>query len=782
MPAITARPTPFLIKMIRTQVGKESEVIKTLIEKDGSENLYFKVLGKYDVLEFSNLPVIADANKVITAKEILEITTFPCFYWKPKYQKLWSAIADSAAPTLVFLKVHELVNGLFGLSGLMSLMDQVSAGKVLDPKIGSLYPVSGLGHYEVFLWYPADDLESVFRLLRGLRNLTLGQVFSEVPDERANEGVFLDTTTLPLISYAKVIEGKEWEKLQGNVNSLIRVKCAPVNELHIAQEFFKSIPPEIQGTKARVILGEDDVAFSWIDPVPLKNLIPWLYECRNRFGDGLGLLDTTTNLLSTEPISSPPTKQTLKIEFPKIHLVEKLQELNELDGINRYLINELICVVSLINSSSARLFSDNMVKDVSFFLVEYLSKIIQDYSTFVQQGSFEEKTRIEGRLLFLTDQLHLALSQRFPGIETTESESGRPPLATYSVPRIIRAATGIVDSLMGMVIKSKPPKRLTDEINRQKALPLQERTIATGNFKKRWIGFLYFDLAEGYEWHQGQLISLPLSDLYAPHKWITLSHEISHGYYDRVSFPELESKLFQNLSDVIKNKQPQHLELYETRLDDLAWELFAQWFDYSHFYESDWEFYLWSIWTTWLEVPRVFQNKVEYWIRCVFIKICHSWQELSAKFRDIDISHLDDETNGKKRMELLSDQFADVAETLKKLFPTQYSRIEVAAEEDGKQVLEGVYLLYHFAHYFTSYYSNDDLKKSVNTRYKGIDGHVDAIMKGKAVVEKIPNPFLLLREVLRKLYLMGRAELSTSSIVALTYSLWNCASWGQNGK
>jgi hypothetical protein len=336
---------------------------------------------------------------------------------------------------------------------------------------------------------------------------------------------------------------------------------------------------------------------------------------------------------------------------------------------------------------------------------------------------------------------------------------------------------------MRTLITSTPPQRLSERIEQQRKLPPSKRTVSQTNFSVQWEGFLVFELAEGYALHDGELISMPLADIYSPLNWVTLSHEISHAYYDRVAFPDLEEKFFDRFSKRVREKRPYHLSLYETKLDDSVWELFAQWFDYRHFYDGDLEFYLWSIWRTWLQVPRVFQNKVEYWIRSVFIKVCHSWEQLDEKFRVIEKKYPDDlKRNKDERVKLLTEEYLYVSRLLAKHFPKEFSRFSLSTHDEIKAVQAGLYWYYHFAHPFTTYYVNHDIIHAINKSYPNLENHMKDTLNGRVVLEKVQNPFLLLRELLRTFFKKGgNKDLSTSSAVSLIYSLWNSALTDRKG-
>ena len=760
-------PSAYIVKMVRTQVGKEQDLLSRL-SKESRESIYFKILGKYDILEFSKLKFIHDANVVNTEPYILGMTTFPCFYWERNHRQFWNQILSSPAPCLVFLKLHEDILNKLGILGLGHVMRFLRESKELNTEGTTLYPLSGLGYYEIILWYPADNFETIFSALRKLRSVKVKKAFPGIDEKYAEKGLFIDTTTLPLISYAKVISPENWKILNGKVKPITQVRCSPISELQIGKSF---------GVKANDVLGSDDLAFYWEEPIFLKSFIPRLLEFRKKWENNCSLIETTTKLLSIEDLPEPSACELSSDKLDKTsYVTEKIRKLVEIGGINRYLINEIVYVVSILNANIAHRTALSLFADVIHSAIVTFSLLIDRYIDCLTQNLFEEKVDIEMDLLEFTANTRAALSQRFPKVEISDAEFGVPSTTTYLVSRVLRAASTVVEFLFGAFTKTDLPNRFVEEIKRQEGLPDEGKNMYPGDYTESWNGFLFFDLTEGYQLHYGEVVSLPLSHIFDPLSWTTLSHEVAHAYYQRISLFRLEDEIIRKVTASITKDRDIPPFMFETNL--FAWELFAQWFDYRHFYSGDLDFYLWSIWRTWMNVPRVLENKIEYWVRSVFVRVCSSWDMIREEVGEIEVRFLGNKPRIVAEIkEIFRREYKILTKLLLEFFPNDFEKIKLFSTDDETVMLNILLHFYHFAHYFESFYVNDALLKIMTKKYKLTPKHVNNILEGKIILEHIPNPFVLLRELSRYFYIKKKDPvLSTSSVITLIYSFWNTSS------
>lgn len=747
--------------MMNVQAGQEYALLDRLLIKNPNA-LYSKILGKYDILEFSQLDSIHEVNKVNTDPFILGTTNFPCFFWQDNHVHFWDKLSASPIASLISLKLNDTVKYLTGLRGLTRVL-----GYLNEKYKGYLFSLSGLGHYEIILWHLSDNFENIFSLLREIRHLTVEHVFSRTNKKYKNHGVFLDTTTIPTISFANVILKKNWHLLKGDVRPVTRAQCLPFYELEIAAGLL---------TKARDILGEDDLMFMWDKPVKLKKFIPQLLKYRSDWKDNMSLRDTNTCLLSLKYLPKPNGGNFKYEPDQPDYYTEKLEEVAQMQGVNQYLINELQCIVSLINSFIARRSSSRTFSDV-LASIDFLNLLLDEYVVCLQSHTILDKAEMEAKLLLFTESMRIALSQRFPGIEISGTEITGPPLTTYSVSRVIRAASIIIEYIFSVITKTNPPQKYIDKVAEEEHdnIPEDKRNFYIEDFREPWKGFLYLDFTEGYQEYEGEIFSMPLVDIFRPLNWITLSHEICHMYYERIYFQNLEMNFLKTLESELREADSLSLKLYEENLNNMVWELFSNWFDYKHFYAEDLEFYIWNIWRTWFGVPRVFQFTKEYLTRTIFIMLCKKWNDINTEITRINEQYEgDDEKKKTETTRIFEIQLNELSEFLQKHFPAEFKSILPGINEDTRQKICGLlFYYYHLIHVFEASYVNHDLQEALNKNYKRLDDHVIAILNGEVIPENISNPFILIREILKKIYNKEfNKDLPTESVIALIYSLW----------
>lgn len=415
----------YIVKMILAQVGTEQGLHKNLAKKDHN-TLSFKVLGDYDILVFSKLSKIHDASEVCTEPHILGIKTFPCFYWESNDQQFWNDILSSPAPSILFLKINEIILDQLGVDGLFKILNFLGR----DIKIGRskhrVYPLSGLGYYEIILWYPADNFVTIFSLLRKLRHWRISTIFPDFDKNYKDEGLFTDTNTLPLISYDKVISTKKWNLLKGNIKPITKIKCAPINEIYVANSFGV-------GADVKDILGNDDLVFIWNKPIPLWKFVEHLVNFRKKWEEHPILRDTSTELLSFRDIPTSFKEVPLERAEEQGYISENLHELASISGINHYVINEITHIVSMMNIHRSHCISPSIFSDVIHSAMTSLNLFLEEYIRCLKHEQLEDKIEVEMEILEFTTCTRMALSQRFPGVEISESDFSFLSATTYLV-------------------------------------------------------------------------------------------------------------------------------------------------------------------------------------------------------------------------------------------------------------------------------------------------------------------------------------------------------------
>jgi len=77
------------ISLIKAKVGQDKAVRDAIEKLKGPNNaLYFKILGRYDLVEFLEFPSFEECQVYKTHEHLIETASFPCFCWdNPKISK-----------------------------------------------------------------------------------------------------------------------------------------------------------------------------------------------------------------------------------------------------------------------------------------------------------------------------------------------------------------------------------------------------------------------------------------------------------------------------------------------------------------------------------------------------------------------------------------------------------------------------------------------------------------------------------------------------------------------
>ncbi len=750
----------YLINLVRSTVGFEQDLVQQLT-LDHPEAFHFKVFGKYDVLEIMKLEDLHEAIRANSDPRVLEMISFPSFCKEPGAKDFWNAVSGSISPCLSLLKLQESVFRHWGLQGIYKICDYLNAST------GNPHALLGMGYYEILHWLPSNNFEEIFALLKTLRGVSIADVFPSFAKAHRQKGLFVDTTTVPLVSYQHVILQNQWSRLQGNVTPFVKVKCAPGHDQYVAKRWPKA---------CHDLLGADDLLYVWSKPKKLGVFISELMDFRKTGATTYSVFDTTTRLFSENPLKArkgdddrPPV-----VEKPTVVLFEQLRDLAADEKVNPFIISEIINIVSLLNSHM----TDRLVKlsysDIAFCRLQ-LNGLLKEYRRRIAQDNLPEAARIEDRLLQFVDCLYMYMAQQFPAIELTDfSGTTSHQRFSFSISRLIKAISVIPEQLFLTIKRSKPP----DKLNKKAGARSPDRSLAQSlkDYGLSWKGFLFLDMAEGYQLlTQGEIIVVPYKDIFLPLDWITLSHEISHAYYTRIFFRRLE-KDFVNLWPSWAEARMEHYQTqYASSLDESHSELFAHWFDYSHFFSSDFDLYLWSIWGTWLKIPLIYEQKKHYWLRSLFVRTCHSWSNVGKQIAAILRAKYDAARELLELTKVFQEEYNYVAAFLKGRFSDQFASISLKRKEK-EEILEQMTFFYPLCKLFWVDYVNKDIIDAVNQSYPALQKNIDSILAGKIVKNRIHNPFLVLRELNRSFYDNEKdAVLDHSAVVALVYSFWEAS-------
>ena len=367
-------------------VGWEKGLIDDLRKKNPQAE-YFKVLGNFDILEISRLESLHDAIRVHSDFRILNINSFPCFCPKPLTRKFQKALAKGVSPSLILLKLQDRVFWNRGLRGLFQVAERLCK----LTKSVKVYPVMGMGYYEIMLWLDSHDFESVFEYNEIIRNLKISSVLPKFASAYKDKSLLVDSITLPCISYKNVINSNNWEVLKGNISPIVKLKCAPGHEKSIAKQIT---------TACHRMLGNDDLLCRWETPLPLKDFIPLILNFRTSAHEHT-IADTITRLFNFSEI---PSSSDEPVDYPEIDppmqgIFERIEEMGQKTGINKFIIAEVVNIVSLINTHIGNRTLGARFHELIFSVLNYLNGILNAYELFTSRGRIIDASKMEALLL-----------------------------------------------------------------------------------------------------------------------------------------------------------------------------------------------------------------------------------------------------------------------------------------------------------------------------------------------------------------------------------------------
>jgi hypothetical protein len=753
----------FQLKSIRSMVGSEDELVADLKEKN-PKAFYFKMLGNFDILEIMRIESLHEAIRVHSDGRILNINSFPCFCPKQFEGELLEALKNSISPSLILLKLQDYIFLNRGLKGLLQVSRQLcSCVENVNP-----FALIGMGYYEIMLWVRANDFNSTFSYIKEIRRLKISDVLPKFSSEHKDKSLLLDSIALPCISYENVIQPKNWKILKGNISPILKVKCAPGHEDEIANQ----IP-----ATCHYMLGADDLLCIWPKPIKLNKFIDIILNFRKKIPEHT-VTDTITKLFDGSKIPSKGDKSLIPptIDPPVSRIFEQLEVLGQTQGINKFIIGEIINIVSLINTHIGNRTLGRSFYELIFSILQYLNGLLNSYKKFADLGEKDHASIIEAVLLSYATCIRASISQQFSSKGYSEFyDVGSHPTFACSLARITKAISLIPEQLFRIISTSSSPAKLQKRIKDGTAD--DDMIFSHTDYSLPWVGFLFLDLKEGYRINQqGELIAVPYRDIFSFLNWITLSHEVSHGYYVRIDFEELESDYLKNVLPSIQEELPDEgIDYYDTWRKDTIFELFAHWFDYKHFFNSELDFYLWSIWRTYIDIPRVHRHKLDYWARSLFVRLCHFWKMIEPKLLKI----YESSANKTKEVRNIKGLFLKELDVLYGFIEEKLSGSFDVIKLSGAERVEAVNMVveyYALCPLFENDYVNKDIIDKANLNYPRLDKDIKSIQNGKVITTHIKNPFLLLREILKTYYDKNILDDPRDQIsLALIFSFWEAS-------
>lgn len=746
----------FLFTIAHTHLGQEEVQIPAL-SQENPHHYYFKVFGRPDVLEISPLSSLDSAIRTTASFNAQSIASLPSFALVEDKKSFIPILNEAIAPALVLLKVtdvlllHNIPNFVFHVS------------RKLSSKFSDSLALIGFGHFELMLWTNLDTVDPIFTIVQSLREMTIGDIFS-LDSKTDRLPLFTSTLTLPLISYSQVLNSQSWEKLQGNVTPHVKIKCPPGHEDAVISTWPK------QWSQS---LGPDDLEYYFVEGMPFGEFVKQLISFRKNLSDVSNATDTITEFTKPEEYKPKQIDFQINLQKGKFKLFDsdKFHDCLSMEECNKVIIHEIIGALSYFEESVTGAGSNVHYHDIIHSL-GYLRGLITSYQSRLIAKDMPALAEIESRVLDYLQCFDSAMTQYMQTPESILLPRGwERPTFQHSLPHSLRAASAIPEFLFRAIRASSPPQRLKTAVEHAASSVL---STSIHDFLEFWKGFLVTELTQGYKIvNDAEVLYMPYKDLFSPANWITLSHEVSHGYFIRISFIDLEEEYLKTISGHIEAYygQPTY-EIYKGSLDVFYGELFAHWFDYRHFFNGDIDFYIWSIWRTYCSVPRVHKYKTEYWLRTLFVKICADYPLIKTELLEAAKLHPNDRSE--KLQQLFKPRLDSIVSFVSRYFPNYSPNINLS-EQEKNIITERITMYIDFFRFVEDYYLNADLIRNIEAKPDHFDEALSFVLSGKSADRGIENPFLLLREILRNMKQMNVVKLDDNITLALTFTLLNSA-------
>ena len=719
---------PLVSLFLQVSAGSEMSIVDDLGRKKYKS--VYKILGQHDLLVLFNVDnlesedIYYSCKGVHVAKSIASYSLSFEEYQSPNDISAW--LAGSPLIGFVFLEMDKLFyspdeaakSSLNAYSLIIeSLVSYGEKNKI------ELAVFGGYGKSDFYLIVKAKSIEEIWNTAHHCRSLRSLDVFGD-GDGLANErhiSIFTNTTSIPCISYDNINYDPgiiEVSGIEGSCSASILINC-PSGYEHKVYGRFDSNKFNIHGQ-----LGSSDCVAFTKAPIESKELIETVLGFRHEWFTEYGVEIATQTIIHDEaPVNIEKTVTNYRVDrkFPTWNISKQLKKSNLL------LANRIDNFVHTVNSYNQNRSHQILVHSIEPY-VEVLLDAMFDYDSL----EVKEKHGQEGILLQAIEAAENGLSQRIgSNFDNIYGSNQSLPLPFGDgIFSNLTAINNMISHIFSAWVKSNEGEHET-------------------------LGFPTFNDALGYQMGYGEIFNVPLKALYDPCdnsvNWLTLTHEISHAiylrlhidYYDEETLEIVESLLPRAPKDVVS---------------DEAYELFAHWFDFYHFYDEKINDYLRGVWGSWLGIPVVHINIEEYLFRSVFIYFCYKNDEVLASMTP-------------NAMETIADCSARLWEEhailLKEHFKEFSSYSDTLDEMRKEGAIELISRQNELVGLFNKYKKND-FRNELNRPYDLINDHVKAIQNGELVEGKIDNSYLLIKRIILNNYENHNClHISTALILSL---------------
>ena len=731
---INVSGSPLIALFLQVSAGSERAVVEDLKKKKYS-NVY-KVFGQHDLLALYNAESLESDEIYYSCKGVHVTKPIASYnlnlpeYRSPENVSGWLAHDSRPLIGFIFLEMDKLFfsrdkaakSSLNAYSLVIKCIINHGKQEGIDVAVFGGYGIS-----DIYLVVKASSIDQIWFMARYCRSLRSKDVFNHADIGGGEEyfSIFSNTTTIPCISYNNIDSKSDKvtvDGVEGSCSASILMKCPSGYEKLIFNSF-DSKKFGVQG-----LLGNSDGIAITKSPIPSKDLIEIVLELRQKWVVDHGIdVSTQTILYESEHITEISNRE---IRSPSVKSNSKAWNISgKLKKNNRLLANRIDNFIHSVNSCNQNRSHKMLIHDVAPY-VEHLLDSMEQYDNLDNQVHCSEQ---EGILLMSIEAAENGLSQRM-------GDQGHVYSQNQSLP--LPFGDGIFTSLAA--IHSMISQIFNVWCN------------TGGSGQNKTTGFPTYNESNGFQMGSGEIFNVPLKALYDPcdasASWLTLTHEISHAIYLRL-------KVDTNDEDTLEIVESLNPEAPSDVVADQAYELFAHWFDYYHFYNESIDDYLRGVWGSWLKIPIVHMNIQEYLYRSVFIYFCHKNSEIKASMVP----------DYQEEIEVCATRLWQ--EHKKLIMPyintNEYSYGGALDAMEAEGAMNLISRGHELVDLFNKYRS-DSFKRELNNPYPLIDEHVQLIKNEELIEDVIENSYLLVKRVILESFdNTRRLNMSTALIVSL---------------
>lgn len=721
----------YSVAFYKLGVGAGEDIPKLL----RTSQLGFRALGAFDFVTIDKIDHLGDSKHRLIDKSLqcVQIRTLLAIHQPELPANLLSWLDGCALSAFVSLELDKSLYSFekpFVVWSRVNKLIRETNSQELEHI--SLFP--SLGEAEICAVLNVTSFDHVFRVLHRLRALKFSDLYGPDFPEGKDGAVFSNSSTIPLVPISRSGQEDSDKIITGSVEPTIVIGCPPSYDSFVTNYFFDN------GGKAKSLLGYDDIVIDFDKPIETKRFLTLLHGFRDKSPTEYIIRSSTfikgvfSNSLEHENYTLHPFEPDYSIEsgfeegFP--NLANRISEISSR-------------IYSSLESRKGFPKIIDMIP-VPRILAAHANKMFEYHS----RGDEEQVRSIEGELTELLEYSEMGFSHRIDNEFIYSSGARLPDDYTDGTQHCIWA----INTMIRFIYRSW---------GSVSGIDVEELD---------WQGFIFFSDTLGFRFLSGEILSLPSSAIVLPiskeNNWLTLTHELSHSMWFRMNID-------QNFSEQLLRIQQSYLPDYDGKqlvadsehVKDVIFELFANWFDYYHFYDGDFEFFNKAIWSSWLNLPTVVRDPAAYLMRSFFVFLASKYQN------DVEVWMMEIEKYEGNEAEFFSQDWNEYRSIFIVQFPERLDS-ELNDPDIVSEIRDEIYILFGECLKLFQANASDPFRDSINRTPGNIDGEISRIKNGEVIQDDIENPFKLVRGLYRAV-LFDHYDIKMSSTAALIMSLSN---------